>query len=189
MITSVSQMGRGGRGGWKDFLRTARQSKKDSKLNQMLPWPKLLAPNHLSAQCHLKAPSIQNIYCHKQGLSGQVQDGVTTLFSQPFFFSSQKSEFFVDYVSLMSPICTAFSNLGKICWTLVAALQSCKFTVQPQWKVTVPVQVRCTGLELQLRSLLVLSWKFLLVLQHQSFSIKTGIYFPLSLRLFNHWVF
>lgn len=36
-------------------------------------------------------------------------------FQPPLFFSSQKSEFFVDYVSLMSPTCTAFSNLEKIC--------------------------------------------------------------------------
>ena len=51
----------------------------------------------------------------------------------------------------------------------------------------VPTQVRCTGLELQLRWLFVLSWKFLQAPQRQQLSTNTGIYFPLSLMLFNHW--
>lgn len=64
-------------------------------------------------------------------------DGVTILFSHHFTFPSWKSSLLVNSMCLVFPTYTAFSSSVKICRTSVGTLQSRKFAVQPQWKVTV----------------------------------------------------
>lgn len=46
----------------------------------------------LPMEHHVRAPPIQNVTCHNQGLSGVVLDNVIILFSHTFLLLLQKSE-------------------------------------------------------------------------------------------------